>query len=111
MEMLGWGWGWEWGDCSTGKLPETIHTSALQLPEESWTRGLAPPHLCPSTHKAGHLPTLIHSSLEEETSTQAPQLVRCVGCGWWLFKVLFRLSGDNHELLAKLLQERFPGWG
>lgn len=44
------------GDCSTGSLPETIHTSALQLPERSWTRGLAPPHLCPSTHELGTFP-------------------------------------------------------
>lgn len=41
------------GDCSTGELPEAIHTSALQLPEESWTPAPAPPHLCPSTHQLG----------------------------------------------------------
>lgn len=45
------------GDCSTGELPETIHTSALQLSEESWTRGPAPPHPCPSTHNLGISPS------------------------------------------------------
>lgn len=43
--------------------------------------------------QAGHLPTLIPSSPEEETCTQASSWYNVLGLGWCLFTVPFRLSG------------------
>lgn len=57
------------GDCSTGELPETILTSALQLPKDpghkAWPRPISAP---PPTSWA---PPHFDSSLEE-TCTQTP---------------------------------------
>lgn len=72
------------GDCSTGELPETIQTSALQLPEESWTpapaRHQPQPRPIPAPPHTNWAPPHFDSFLPGGGDLYPSlQLVRCVG--------------------------------